>query len=127
MTLGSECHRNFKDFSTWSLAISLSSAVLTLILLVSPVMMHMKIESKVSTAVAIAKKGVVYVSSSLLTNVGRTKCMGTKTNHSINRVTNKQLTFSAEVLGVVYASSSLLTNVGEQNQPYGSVKQGKFK
>jgi hypothetical protein len=56
MPLGSECHRNFKDFSTWSLAISLSSAVLTLILLVSPVMMHMKIESKVSTAVAIAKK-----------------------------------------------------------------------
>jgi hypothetical protein len=76
-------------------------------------MMHMKIEAKVSTAVAIAKKkGVVYVSSSLLINVGRTKCMDIKTNHTINRVTNKQLTFSAELIGVVYASSSLLTNVG---------------
>jgi len=40
-----------------------------------------------------------------------TKCIDTKTNHNINRVIKKQLTFSA-VLGVVYDSSSLLTNVG---------------
>jgi len=40
-----------------------------------------------------------------------TKCIDTKTDHTINKVIKKQLTFSA-VLGVVYNSSSLLTNVG---------------
>lgn len=41
-----------------------------------------------------------------------TKCVDTKTNHTMNEVIEKQLTFSAEVLVIVYDSSSLLTNVG---------------